>query len=130
MREKLIAFLDSPRRNTWLTSGGISVYVRKGFHIGSDGQPHTYLDIANIEVKPKLQRKGRYKAFLALCHELQPYDGIYHENVHNEILRSYYRRLALTDDRWSERGQHFFWETHGAGGGSRTRVSGLEDQGI
>jgi hypothetical protein len=90
----------------------MSVYVRKGHHIGSDNQIHLYLDSANVEVKPRFQRKGRYKDFLSLCQRLLPpeYAGIFHENVLNEALRDYYRRLAVKDNRWHERNMHFLWE--------------------
>lgn len=120
MRQKLTKFLNSPTRNTWLYSKQMEVYVRKGFHCGADKQGHRYLDIASITVIPEARHQGHFKAFLALCQEIQPYDGIKIENVLNEDLRAYLRALALLDHRWSEQGieecPDFLWENFGAGG--------------
>lgn len=114
MQEQLIKFLDSPFRNEWLQSEQMSVYVRKGLHLGTDHKAHRYLDIANVEVEPKFRRQGHFKAFLALCQEIQPYDGLKLENVLNEDLRAYLRKLSLSDYRWKESGlgicPDFLWE--------------------
>jgi len=110
MREKLIEFFGSHRRTGWIYTPTIDVYLRKGRHLGTDHQIHSYLDIANIEVVPEFQNQGRFKAFLALCQEIQPYDGILVEIVLDDHLRAYLRRLAQEDTRWTERGQDFLWE--------------------
>jgi hypothetical protein len=115
MEEILIRFFISYTRNTWLYPEPVKVYVRKGLHLGTDRKMHHYLDIANITVDPKFRRQGHFKAFLALCQEIQPYDGIKVENVVNEDLCAYLRRLALSDPRWTETGidicPDFLWET-------------------
>ena len=114
MRQKLIDFFDSPTRNQWLYSEQIQVYLRKGRHLGFDGKIHHYLDIASIEVEADFRRQGLFKAFLALSQEIQPYDGIKIENVLNDDLKTYLRKLASDDLRWSERGDSlspdFLWE--------------------
>ena len=114
MEEILVRFFISYTRNTWLTGEYIKVYVRKGLHLGTDRKMHHYLDIANITVDPRFRRQGYFKAFLALCQEIQPYDGIKVENVLNDDLRAYLRRLALSDPRWTESGiafsPDFLWE--------------------
>jgi hypothetical protein len=114
MQEQLTKFLDSPLRNEWLQSEQMKVYVRKGVHLGTDRKAHRYLDIANVEVAPQFRREGRFKAFLAFCQEIQPYDGLKLECVLNKDLRTYLRRLALRDHRWDESGVEispdFLWE--------------------
>ena len=110
MREKLIDFFNASQRNTWIESPQMKVYVRKGRHLGTDHQIHSYLDIANVNVKEQYQQQGRFKTFLALCQEIQPYDGILIEIVLDKNLRAYLRRLAKEDPRWAERGQDFLWE--------------------
>jgi hypothetical protein len=110
MREKLIEFFNSPKRNGWIFSPTIDVYIRKGRHLGTDHQIHSYLDIANIVVKPEYLHQGHFKAFLALCQEIQPYDGILFEIVLDDNMRAYLRRLAQKDQRWTERGEDFLWE--------------------
>ena len=110
MREKLIDFFNSPKRNTWICTPTIDAYVRKGRHLGTDHQIHTYLDLANFDVKEQYQHQGHFKAFLALCQEIQPYEGILVEIVLDDNLRTYLRRLAQEDPRWTERGQDFLWE--------------------
>ena len=110
MRQKLIEFLNSPCRRLWLESKEMKAYVRKGRHLGTDRQIHSYLDVASIEVEPDFRRQGLFKAFLALCQEVQPYDGILVEIVLDENLRAYLRRLAQGDSRWTERGEDFLWE--------------------
>lgn len=110
MRDKLNVFFASPLRNTWLTSKPVSVYVRKGYHLGSDNKPHHYLDIANIEVEAFCRRQGHFKTFLALCQQIQPYDGIKCETVLNNLLYHYLQHIAEEDPRWIECGMDFFWE--------------------
>jgi ribosomal protein S18 acetylase RimI-like enzyme len=114
MQELLTKFLDSPFRNKWLESEQMKVYVRKGVHLGTDHKVHHYLDIANVVVEPEFRRQGHFKAFLALCQEIQPYDGLKLENVLNEDLCAYLRILALSDHRWKEFGMgvcpDFLWE--------------------
>jgi hypothetical protein len=112
MKNKLQNFLNSPLRNTWLKSGGLSVYIRKGWHLGTDNKLHQFLDIASAEVSPRLQKHGRFKNFLALCQTLQPYEGIYCENVLNEYLQKYFRNLVLTDSYWTEKDENFLWEIY------------------
>ena len=116
MKDKLNEFFASSLRSKWLRSEEICVYVRKGRHLGTDRQIHSYLDIANVYVDPKYRHQGHFKAFLALCQQLQPYDGILVEIVLDEDLRAYLRRLAQQDTRWTERGEDFLWEKYGAGG--------------
>jgi hypothetical protein len=110
MREHLNEFFDSSLRNTWIESRQMKVYVRKGGHLGTDRQIHHFLDIASVEVYLKYRHQGHFKAFLALCQEIQPYDGILVEIVLDDHLRAYLRRLAQEDTRWTERGQDFLWE--------------------
>lgn len=97
MQEQLIKFLDSPFRNEWLQSEQMSVYVRKGLHLGIDHKAHRYLDIANVEVEPKFRRQGHFKAFLALCQEIQPYDGREAEKDIELFIKLYLRTLKK---RW------------------------------
>lgn len=118
MKDKLNTFFDSPLRNTWLKSTEMSVYVRKGWHLGPDHRRRTYLDIANITVWEEFRHQGRFKTFLSLCQEIQPYSGIMVENVLNDDLRAYLERLAQEDDRWRKRDNDFLWDKDGAGGGS------------
>lgn len=113
MRKELSDFLNSPRRNTWLSTPEMAVYLRKGRHLGSDGRIHTFLDIASIEVQPEFRDQGYFKAFLALCQEIIPYDGILIENVLSEILHNYLHRLAQRDPWWIELEWHFRWENFG-----------------
>ncbi len=122
MEKKLIAFLNSPLRNAWIGTREITVYLRKSRRVGPDGQFLCYLDSASVAVKPRYRQKGKYRDFVALCQRLLPaeYAGIFHENVHEPVLRDYYRRLALEDKRWIERELDFFWER------SMERAAGLE----
>lgn len=103
-------FLNSPIKRTWLVTKEISVYLRKGRHVGMNGAIRTYLDIANIEVGLAFQRKGIFKSFLSLCQRVQPYDGIFVENVLGPILCAYLRQLEAKDKRWFERDWDFLWE--------------------
>jgi ribosomal protein S18 acetylase RimI-like enzyme len=70
MEKKLKDFLKSERSNAWLESREMSVYVRKGHHLGMNGELRSYFDIASIEVKPNFQRQGIFKRFLDLCQHL------------------------------------------------------------
>ena len=110
MEKKLQEFLHSPLKGRWLHSEKLAVYVRKGHHAGDDDKLHTYLDIANVSVDSKYQNQGHFKTFLALCQRISPYDGLLLENVHSEILRDYFRRLAAADPRRRESGMSFYWE--------------------
>jgi len=110
IEKQLQDFLDSPLRVRWLYTKEFEVYVRKGRHAGPDGKMHTYLDIANIEVYPEFQRQGRFKDFLALCQRISLYDGLFLENILNENVFDYLRRLASSDLRWHEKGMNFLWQ--------------------
>ena len=125
MRKQLIEFFHSPRRNAWVELPQMKVYLRKGFHLGSDRQVHKFLDIAAVEVAFRFQRQGVFKAFLALCQQIQPYDGLLIECILNEDLRAYLRRLAQADPRWTERGEDFLWENE-ANSENLERVAGVE----
>jgi hypothetical protein len=110
IEKKLRAFFLSKQRNAWVETDQISVYLRKASHISANGELRHYLDIANVTVDLAFRRQGVFKAFLALCQQIQPYGGILVENVHSEVLRAYLCRLTQQDARWRGRGQHFLWE--------------------
>jgi hypothetical protein len=115
MQEQLNKFFHSRLHNGWIGTPPIKAYVRKGCHLGTDQQLHRYLDIANIEIEPEFRHQGHFKAFLALCQQVQPYDGILVEIVLDKNLRAYLRRLAREDSRWTERGEDFLWENAAEG---------------
>jgi hypothetical protein len=110
LRGQLKNFLSSRNRNKWLCGRRVSVYVRKGKHLGPDGTIHEYLDLANIHVDERFQHKGIFKEFLNSCQELTPYDGVFIESVLNEGLRAHLKRKVESDKHWKEKDFNFIWE--------------------
>lgn len=89
--EQLHQFLNSNTRNLWITSPGISVYVRKGRHyLGTDKKISKTLDIANITIKPAGMGKFTrwYPGIRQICIAFD-LDAVYFENVLNS-------RFAMT----------------------------------
>lgn len=74
-------------RNLWLQDDTMKVYVRKGFHILSQGQRVSVtLDIAAVEVEEEKRGQGYWNEFLTKAHEMNPWDATFIECVHNPRL--------------------------------------------
>lgn len=77
----------------WLSDDKMKVYVRKGRHYVGDGlcasgkKMSTTLDIAAVEVYE--ESRGTFKEFLYQASQLNPWDGIYVECVHNPRLAAF-----------------------------------------
>ncbi len=67
------------------------------------------IDLANIMVCEKHQRKGIFKSTLSTLQELNPWDGIHVENIHNPIIWDYLFRLQKKDPRWVNDDFNFNW---------------------
>lgn len=70
----------------WIGDGIISVYVRLGHRVFSQGVIEDSLDIATVDVVESEQRKGHFTRFLDLAERLNPWPILYIENVHNSVL--------------------------------------------
>ncbi len=81
--------LDFPERNKWLRFGPLEVYLRKSqipFDIGPN------LQIANVSVAEKSQRKGHFKRFLSeaeIYAKEANYKAVYVENIINPVLEAF-----------------------------------------
>jgi hypothetical protein len=86
-------------RSVWLRTRYLNVYVRRGMHVvGTRG--YQFLDVANVTVEEQYRRQNLFSGALRIMQDLCPWDGIFVQNVHSPILRSYLSRLQRTDPRW------------------------------
>lgn len=93
MRAALDRFLDEYElRNIWVNMSPTKVYLRKG-PIVLNGQIHTAVTIANVNVKDLSQRMGYFRVVLQWMEGLKgrkvgdnPITAIYVENVFSERL--------------------------------------------
>lgn len=74
----------------WLISSTMKVYVRKSWRLAPLGkitnELHPHLDIASIEVKPRLQNQGHFTRLLDHAEKINPWFGVFIENVLTERL--------------------------------------------
>jgi len=94
--EQLEEFIERMKQgkfpcNAWLEDRNMKVYVRHGRHV-INGEMRETMDLANVEVTHK--GKGRYKKFMEAAHEMNPWDGTYHENTLNSRLADHHRRTG------------------------------------
>jgi hypothetical protein len=76
----LAEFIKQDRfpHNCWLSGSDMQVYVRKSMRF-LDGKQYVMLDIGNVEVRKK--GKGKFTKFLQEAEGLNPWHGVYVENV-------------------------------------------------
>lgn len=90
---ELIKFLETHTRNSWISIGVYSVYVRRAYHIANGKLLNTF-DIANIETAEKNRGKGGFKLLLSDIQRLLEssqylrgeIEAIYIESVLNRSL--------------------------------------------
>jgi N-acetylglutamate synthase-like GNAT family acetyltransferase len=100
----LSAFLAADRRNIWLHSDKMKVYVRKGKH-SLDNKISDCLDIASIQVEDEFQGHGIFKSWLRYAEDTATrfsIEAVFVENILNPRLATYlsgigYRRQAGVD---------------------------------
>ena len=85
-------------------SRGVWVYLRRAWE-WVDGELYLCLDIANVRVKS--QRRGTFTMLLKIAQDVCPWHAVRVESVGNPHLAAYLRRLATTDERWTEEAHSF-----------------------
>jgi N-acetylglutamate synthase-like GNAT family acetyltransferase len=86
--EQLDLFLQSPARNQWLLSPTIDVYVRKGVARDTVVGKVEPLELANINVRPKLQNTGVFTK--VLCHVERLGYPVLIENILSKRFREFF----------------------------------------
>lgn len=76
-------------QSRWLEDDKMRVYVRRGMH-SIEGKPRICLDIANVTVHEEQQ--GTWTDFCWKAQEMNPWDCLYVECVHNEHLATWLLR--------------------------------------
>jgi hypothetical protein len=76
---------------------GFRVYVRMSLRKLGD-RTWTTLDIANVTVPQRFQRRGWFTAFRHLAERLNPWDATYYEAVINLGLRRHFQAAGLHTD--------------------------------
>lgn len=71
----------------------MEIYVREGYHY-INGMKRTTFDIANVEVYHK--RQGIFTQFLKEVEEINPWDAVYVECVHNVLLEAFLLKQGYT----------------------------------
>lgn len=85
----------SSPRNAWFKCRYIDVYLRKTVRILGDKRV-VAIDVANVEVPQKYQRKGVFNAFLKIVESAQCAEATYIENATDSQQHPmYYRRNYL-----------------------------------
>lgn len=80
LRTALMDFLTGTEHDQWMWGEGLQVYVRKGYHV-LDGEARHTLDLANVQVAPRYQRKGYLRDFIMEMEAQKKYDWLFIENV-------------------------------------------------
>jgi hypothetical protein len=75
----------------WLKHDGLQVYLRKSLRCFDGENRIMTLDVSNVGVKPSLRGKGRFRSFMDLAERLNPWDGIFVENVLEPRLEQFLR---------------------------------------
>lgn len=77
-------FMESSRRNTYVSDDILRVYIRKGHHLITNEMLDTF-DVANIStIDPEHQGKGYFKAFMLYVESFKI--PVFVECIHNPIL--------------------------------------------
>jgi len=83
-------FIQSNRRNEWLFFHWGKVYVRKSTRsLCRDKLLSKCFDIATIEIFPQHQLKGICKRIINICHETNPFDVTFIEQVRPQYLKKH-----------------------------------------
>lgn len=77
--------------NLWLADNQMKVYIRHSLRLLGERRAKC-LDIATVEVRPKLRGKGIFRRFLAEVHALHPYEATFIENVQLPRFREFFRK--------------------------------------
>jgi N-acetylglutamate synthase-like GNAT family acetyltransferase len=92
-------FLAGSRRNAWIGSEEIEVYVRKGLRRADDKTVHA-LDIASVEVAEHLQGQGIFRSWyqsaVAACREAD-IEYIFVESVLSDVMAGFCKRQGFTE---------------------------------
>lgn len=81
-------FIISQTRNEWLDDGKVKIYIRKSKRF-INSTVVDVLDLATIEIKRNLQKKGLFKEIINYLHQVNPFDWLMIENAHNPIVSNY-----------------------------------------
>lgn len=93
--ETLRGFIESKRRNAWLSSGSLRVFVRNSKRL-FDAEMRSCLDIATVEVAENKRGTGVFREFLAAAETVATEKGLelFVENVMEERFRSLFERMG------------------------------------
>jgi hypothetical protein len=75
-----------------LSENGIEVLVR----YRTNGMSEPCLVLSNIRLPTEIQRKGWLKSFLTYCINVNPWEEIIIEDVHNKDLFNFFEKLDFT----------------------------------
>lgn len=104
---EIIKFLESDINRIHLRYKEGVFYVRKTQRnlytsCAYNKSPYSVFDIGSVDIKPKYRNKGYFKSFLLTLAYCNPYDYVYVECVHNDILKNYLMKNGwLTSDEES-----------------------------
>ena len=97
-KSTLQRFFESEQRNAWIREGGVSAYVRKGYHaIGNDC--FNTFDIASVSVPLKKRGSHLFSRWYDVSVELarvSGLQGVYVENVMNAAIEGFCLRRGFT----------------------------------
>jgi hypothetical protein len=99
IESQLVAWINAVDRGEaaraiTLKRAGFSVYVRRS-HRRIEGRDVITLDIANVAIPLRWQRRGWFTAFRQLAERLNPWDAVIYEAVINPDLNRSFQRAGL-----------------------------------
>ena len=96
MRVLILEFLKSDENRKWIKADGINVYIRKAKR-NIDNRLTTTLDISSVVVcDVRKKGKGKFTDLLELCREINPYEYLFVENVHEQRFADFFQRQGMT----------------------------------
>lgn len=98
-RKDIIAFMKMVVNNQWITYPKFSVYIRKARHRVDPYNVLRCLDVANINVDTKYQKKGIFTEWLTQIEDQAKNSGldcVYVENILNEHLEKFLIKRGYT----------------------------------
>ena len=88
--DRILTFIESNQKNTWLHSREIHIYIRNAHH-RLDTTIEKTIDLATIEISEKLRGKGKFTKLLEYLEE-QVNRPIYIENVLEERFQKFFEK--------------------------------------
>lgn len=87
LQEQLDEFLAGSENRKWLGWKSAQIYVRKSHRL-LEGEMRSVLDVANLSIEPRDQGKGIFRDFIIHAELVNPYWGVYVENLLNKELEA------------------------------------------